>query len=44
MLLGIDATLVHDLGAYVRTHGTIVPGLSAAHLPGPYLLPSYRAR
>jgi CO/xanthine dehydrogenase Mo-binding subunit len=41
-LLGIDAALVHDLGAYVRTHGTIVAGLSAAHLPGPYLLPSYR--
>jgi aerobic carbon-monoxide dehydrogenase large subunit len=41
-LLAIDAALVHDLGAYVRTHGTIVPSLTAAHLPGPYRLPHYR--
>ncbi len=41
-LLGIDATLVHDMGAYVRTHGTIVPALTAAHLPGPYRVPHYR--
>jgi len=41
-LLAIDAVLVHDLGAYVRTHGTIVPSLTAAHLPGPYRLPHYR--
>jgi CO/xanthine dehydrogenase Mo-binding subunit len=41
-LLAIDAVVLHDLGAYVRTHGTIVPALTAAHLPGPYRLPSYR--
>jgi carbon-monoxide dehydrogenase large subunit len=41
-LLAIDAVLVHDLGAYVRTHGTVVPALTAAHLPGPYRLPHYR--
>ncbi|HXJ79383.1 MAG TPA: xanthine dehydrogenase family protein molybdopterin-binding subunit [Candidatus Methylomirabilis sp.] len=41
-LLAIDAVLLHDLGAYVRTHGTLVATLAAAHLPGPYRLPSYR--
>jgi carbon-monoxide dehydrogenase large subunit/6-hydroxypseudooxynicotine dehydrogenase subunit gamma len=43
-LLGIDATLLHDMGAYVRTHGALVPSLSAAYLPGPYRLPTYRCR
>lgn len=41
-LLGIDASILHDLGAYIRTHGTVVPTLSVAHLPGPYILPHYR--
>ncbi len=41
-LLGIDASVLHDQGAYIRTHGTIVPAVSVAHLPGPYLLPHYR--
>jgi CO/xanthine dehydrogenase Mo-binding subunit len=43
-LLGIDATLLNDMGAYVRTHGALVPSLTAAYLPGPYRLPSYRCR
>ena len=41
-LLGIDAAVLHDLGAYIRTHGTVVPVLSAAHLTGPYLVENYR--
>lgn len=41
-LLGIDAAVLHDLGAYIRTHGTVVPVLSAAHLTGPYLVANYR--
>lgn len=41
-LIGMDATVLQDLGAYMRTHGTVVPTLSAAHLPGPYRLASYR--
>ncbi|NIR60336.1 MAG: xanthine dehydrogenase family protein molybdopterin-binding subunit [Gammaproteobacteria bacterium] len=40
--LGLRARLVNDMGAYLRTHGTIVPGLSAGMLPGPYRWPSYR--
>lgn len=30
-----------DLGAYIRTHGVIVPELTAALLPGPYRIPNY---
>jgi carbon-monoxide dehydrogenase large subunit len=40
----VDAALVHDHGAYVRTHGTIVPSVASAHLPGPYRVPHYRCR
>ncbi len=40
----IDAEFFHDQGAYVRTHGATVPNLSVALLPGPYLVPSYKAR
>lgn len=41
-LLGIDAAVLHDMGAYIRTHGTVVPALSAAHLTGPYQIANYR--
>jgi aerobic carbon-monoxide dehydrogenase large subunit len=41
-LVGIDAAVLHDLGAYVRTHGTVVPTLSVAHLTGPYLVANYQ--
>lgn len=41
-LLGIDCTLFHDQGAYVRTHGARVADLAAGMLPGPYRVPSYR--
>lgn len=40
-LLGLRARITNDMGAYLRTHGTIVPGLSAGMLPGPYRLDSY---
>jgi carbon-monoxide dehydrogenase large subunit len=32
---------VVDLGAYIRTHGVVVPELTAALLPGPYRIPNY---
>src|SRR5712692_4621903 len=36
----VDRFLV-DLGAYVRTHGVVVPELTAALMPGPYRIPNY---
>jgi carbon-monoxide dehydrogenase large subunit len=32
---------IADMGAYIRTHGVIVPELTAALLPGPYRVPNY---
>ncbi|MGH7353006.1 MAG: xanthine dehydrogenase family protein molybdopterin-binding subunit [Candidatus Rokuibacteriota bacterium] len=32
-----------DMGAYIRTHGVVVPELTAALLPGPYRIPNYLA-
>lgn len=40
--LGLRDRVTHNTGAYVRTHGTVVPGMTAALLPGPYHWPSYR--
>ncbi len=40
-LLGLKADVVNDMGGYLRTHGTIVPGLSAGMLPGPYRFDAY---
>jgi carbon-monoxide dehydrogenase large subunit len=34
---------VADMGAYVRTHGVVVPELTAALLPGPYRISNYRS-
>lgn len=42
--LGLRADILMNTGAYVRTHGSVVPGMSAGLLPGPYLWPAYRAR
>ncbi len=42
--LGLRAEMTNDMGAYLRTHGTVVPGLSAGMLPGPYELGAYRCR
>jgi aerobic carbon-monoxide dehydrogenase large subunit len=33
--------VVHDNGAYCRTHGITVPELTVAMLPGPYRVPAY---
>jgi CO/xanthine dehydrogenase Mo-binding subunit len=35
-LLALRDSFVLNTGAYVRTHGSVVPGLTAAMLPGPY--------
>ncbi|MDI3468839.1 MAG: Carbon monoxide dehydrogenase large chain [Pseudolabrys sp.] len=42
-ILGLDDTFFHDNGAYMRTHAATVPDLAAAMLPGPYIVPAYRA-
>ncbi|HEX3953657.1 MAG TPA: xanthine dehydrogenase family protein molybdopterin-binding subunit, partial [Stellaceae bacterium] len=42
-LLAIEDEFWHDQGAYIRTHGTTVPDLAAAMLPGPYVVPAYQA-
>jgi CO/xanthine dehydrogenase Mo-binding subunit len=40
----IDDEFWLDQGAYVRTHGATVPDLTAAMLPGPYVVPAFRVR
>lgn len=40
----IDDEFWQDQGAYVRTHAATVADLTAAMLPGPYLIPAYRSR
>jgi len=41
-LLGMDAVIFSDQGAYIQTPGLTVPDMACAMLPGPYLLPAYR--
>ena len=41
-ILALTDDIVHDNGAYVRTHGVAVPELTIAMLPGPYRIPAYR--
>ncbi|GAA4830986.1 xanthine dehydrogenase family protein molybdopterin-binding subunit [Saccharopolyspora rosea] len=43
-LLALRDHVVHDNGAYLRTHGLLVPELTVGMLPGPYRVPAYRAR
>ena len=43
-ILGIDETLFHDQGAYVRTHGARVADMTIGLLLGPYSVTAYRAR
>ncbi len=43
-ILALRDDVVHDNGAYCRTHGIIVPELTVAMLPGPYRVPAYRGR
>ncbi len=40
--LGLRNRLLNDAGGYVRTHGLVVPGMTAALLPGAYRWPAYR--
>ena len=42
-LLGLRATVYGDMGAYVRTHGSVVPALTAAMMTGPYRIPNFHA-
>ncbi len=44
LILGLRDEVDHDNGAYVRTHGVIVPELTLAMLPGPYRVPTYAGR
>ena len=44
VVLGLRDDVKHDNGAYVRTHGIIVPELTLAMLPGPYRVPAFRGR
>lgn len=44
VLLGLADRIVHDNGAYLRTHGLLVPELTVTMLPGPYRVPAYRSR
>ena len=41
--LGLRTTVYGDMGAYVRTHGSVVPALTAVMMTGPYRIPSFRA-
>jgi carbon-monoxide dehydrogenase large subunit len=41
-LLAMRDSFVFDTGAYVRTHGAVVPSMTAALLPGPYRWQGYR--
>lgn len=43
-ILALRDDVRHDNGAYVRTHGIIVPELTVAMLPGPYRVPAYAGR
>jgi carbon-monoxide dehydrogenase large subunit len=44
LIIGLRDEVVHDNGAYCRTHGIVVPELTVAMLPGPYRIPAYRGR
>jgi carbon-monoxide dehydrogenase large subunit len=41
-LLGLRTSFLMNTGAYVRTHGAVVPNMTAALLPGPYRWAGYR--
>ena len=42
--LALRADIVMNTGAYVRTHGSVVPGMSAGLIPGPYAWPAFACR
>jgi carbon-monoxide dehydrogenase large subunit len=41
MFLGLRDRITFNTGAYVRTHGVVVPNMTAALLPGPYVWGAY---
>jgi carbon-monoxide dehydrogenase large subunit/6-hydroxypseudooxynicotine dehydrogenase subunit gamma len=43
-LTAFELRLVSDMGAYMRTHGDVVPSYIAAGFPGPYRVRNYRAQ
>jgi carbon-monoxide dehydrogenase large subunit/6-hydroxypseudooxynicotine dehydrogenase subunit gamma len=43
-IAALSDEVLHDNGAYCRTHGIAVPELTVAMLPGPYRVPAYRGR
>lgn len=42
VVLGLNAVIFSDQGAYIQTPGLTVPDMACAMLPGPYLVPAYR--
>ncbi len=40
-ILGMRANVYGDMGAYIRTHGSLVPASTAALLTGQYRVPAY---
>jgi carbon-monoxide dehydrogenase large subunit/6-hydroxypseudooxynicotine dehydrogenase subunit gamma len=44
LLTAFDVRLVSDLGAYIRTHGDVVPSHASASFPGPYRIRNYRVQ
>ncbi len=44
LITALRDEIVHDNGAYCRTHGIAVPELTVTMLPGPYRIPAYRGR
>jgi aerobic carbon-monoxide dehydrogenase large subunit len=40
-IIALVDRFITDMGAYIRTHGVVVPELTAALLPGPYRVPHY---
>ena len=42
-LLGLRTKVYGDMGAYVRTHGSVVPALTAVMMTGPYRVPNFHA-
>jgi carbon-monoxide dehydrogenase large subunit len=43
-ILGLEADVLADQGAYTRSLGVLCPSLTAAGLPGPYRFHDYRCR
>jgi CO/xanthine dehydrogenase Mo-binding subunit len=42
-LIALEDVFFHSQGAYIRTHGVRVPGLTSSMVPGPYRVPAYRS-